>query len=251
MDSFRDFKLNPQLVRAVEDAGFDEPTPIQEKAIPLALSGHDLLGIAPTGTGKTAAFLLPLMMKIKFAQGNDPRALILAPTRELILQIEETFIKLAEYTDLRVVALYGGVGMKSQIETVQEGVDVLIATPGRFMDIYLKGELQTREIKTLILDEADKMMDMGFMPQIRRILEVIPVKRQNLLFSATMPEKVIRLSEEFLEFPERVEVAPQSTAAETVEQVLYEVPNLRTKINLLTQLLQDPSFSRVLIFSRT
>ncbi len=251
MDSFQSFKLNAQLIRATEDAGFGEPTPIQQKAIPLALAGHDVLGIAPTGTGKTAAYLLPLMMKVKYAQGDDPRALILAPTRELILQIKETFKQLAVYTDLRAVSLYGGVGMKSQIEAVNAGVDVIIATPGRFMDVYLKGELVTKQIKTLVLDEADKMMDMGFMPQIRRILEVIPVKRQNLLFSATMPDKVIRLSEEFLEFPETAEVSPQATAADTIDQVVYEVPNLKTKINFLRYLLQDPALERVLIFTRT
>ncbi len=217
----------------------------------MALSGHDVMGIAPTGTGKTAAFILPLLMKTKYAQGNDPRALVLAPTRELILQIEETFKVLSENMDLRAVSLYGGVGMKTQVEILQAGVDIVFATPGRFMDIYLKGELVTKQIKTLVLDEADKMMDMGFMPQIRRILEVIPSKRQNLLFSATMPEKVVKLSEEFLEFPEVAEAAPQATAATTITQSLYEVPNLRTKIAFLEYLLKDESFSRVLIFTRT
>ena len=181
----------------------------------------------------------------------DPRALILAPTRELALQIEESVKELSAYTDIRYAALYGGVGPKTQIELVQKGVDIIIATPGRFMDIYLKGELNTKLIKTLVLDEADKMMDMGFMPQIRKILEIIPVKRQNLLFSATMPEKVVQLSQEFLEFPEVVEVAPQSTVAETVEQELYEVPNLKSKINLLEYFLKKEGFKRVLIFTRT
>ncbi len=248
---FQQFRLNPQLFRAIDEAGYGRPTPIQEKAIPLALAGHDVMGIAPTGTGKTAAFILPLLMKTKYAQGVDPRALVLAPTRELILQIEQTFLTLAANTDLRAVSLYGGVGMKAQLEALENGADIIIATPGRFMDIYLKGELNTKLIKTLVLDEADKMMDMGFMPQIRKILEVIPVKRQNLLFSATMPEKVVKLSEEFLEFPEVAEAAPQATAAETITQELYEVPNLRTKIAFLEYLLQDDAFSRVLIFTRT
>lgn len=251
MEDFREFKLNKQLIRAVEDAGYGAPTDIQQKAIPLALNGHDVLGIAPTGTGKTAAFLLPLLMKVKMAQGNDPRALILAPTRELAIQIEAAFQQLAENTDIRGAALYGGVGMKSQIEQVQAGVDILIATPGRLLDIYLKNEINTKFIKTLILDEADKMMDMGFMPQIRRILEIIPVKRQNLLFSATMPEKVVKLSEDFLEFPVTAEVAPQATAAKTIAQRLYEVPNLKSKINLLSYLLKDEALNRVLIFTRT
>ncbi|UII21913.1 DEAD/DEAH box helicase [Fulvivirga ligni] len=249
--SFQDFKLNKQLLNAVEEQGYTLPTPIQQKAIPLILNGHDLMGIAQTGTGKTAAFVLPILFKVKYAQGMDPRALILAPTRELALQIEESVKELSAYTDIRYAALYGGVGPKTQIEMVQKGVDIIIATPGRFMDIYLKGELNTKQIKTLVLDEADKMMDMGFMPQIRKILEIIPVKRQNLLFSATMPEKVVQLSQEFLEFPEVVEVAPQSTVAETVEQELYEVPNLKSKINLLEYFLKKEEFKRVLIFTRT
>lgn len=251
VETFDDFKLNKQLLNAIEDLGFTEPTPIQKKAIPLALAGHDLMGVAQTGTGKTAAFVLPILMKVKFAQGMEPRALILAPTRELILQIEDIIQKLSKYLDIRYAALYGGVGPTTQIEAVQKGVDIIVATPGRFMDIYLKGELVTKKINTLVLDEADKMMDMGFMPQIRKILEVIPVKRQNLLFSATMPEKVVKLSEEFLEFPEVVEVAPQATTIDTIDQQLYLVPNMRTKINLLEHLLKKEEFKRVLIFTRT
>ncbi|MEO0552010.1 MAG: DEAD/DEAH box helicase [Bacteroidota bacterium] len=249
--SFEDFKLNRQLLNAIGDMGYSDPTPIQVKAIPLALAGHDMMGIAQTGTGKTVAFVLPILMKIKYAQGNDPRALILAPTRELALQIEENLNKLSRYTDLRIVALYGGIGPKAQIEQIAQGADVIVATPGRLMDIYLRGELVMKEVKTLVLDEADKMMDMGFMPQIRKILEVIPVKRQNLLFSATMPSKVVSLSEEFLEFPEVVEVAPQATTVDTIEQQLYEVPNLKSKINMLEHLLSGKEFSRILVFTRT
>ncbi|MEM6362422.1 MAG: DEAD/DEAH box helicase [Bacteroidota bacterium] len=249
--SFEDFKLNRQLLNAIDDMGYSDPTPIQVKAIPLALAGHDMMGIAQTGTGKTVAFVLPILMKIKYAQGNDPRALILAPTRELALQIEENLNKLSRYTDLRIVALYGGIGPKAQIEQIAQGADVIVATPGRLMDIYLRGELVMKEVKTLVLDEADKMMDMGFMPQIRKILEVIPVKRQNLLFSATMPSKVVSLSEEFLEFPEVVEVAPQATTVDTIEQQLYEVPNLKSKINMLEHLLSGEEFSRILVFTRT
>ena len=243
--------MNRQLLNAIGDMGYSDPTPIQVKAIPLALAGHDMMGIAQTGTGKTVAFVLPILMKIKYAQGNDPRALILAPTRELALQIEENLNKLSRYTDLRIVALYGGIGPKAQIEQIAQGADVIVATPGRLMDIYLRGELVMKEVKTLVLDEADKMMDMGFMPQIRKILEVIPVKRQNLLFSATMPSKVVSLSEEFLEFPEVVEVAPQATTVDTIEQQLYEVPNLKSKINMLEHLLSGEEFSRILVFTRT
>jgi ATP-dependent RNA helicase RhlE len=250
--TFEDFALNRQLLNAVADAGYETPTAIQQQAIPQVLAGHDVLGIAQTGTGKTAAYLLPLLMKVKYAQGQYPRALILAPTRELAMQIGESITELAKYTDVRHTVIYGGIGPKTQIETIAKGIDLLVATPGRMLDIYLKGELVLKELKTLILDEADKMMDMGFMPQIRRILEVIPRKRQNLLFSATMPDKVVRLSEEFLEFPVRVEVAPQSTTAEMVNQVLYEVPNLKTKINLLTLLLEDKeAFNRIIVFTRT
>ncbi|MDX1627053.1 MAG: DEAD/DEAH box helicase [Fulvivirga sp.] len=249
--SFNDLPLNKQLVNAIEDLGYTKPTPIQQKAIPLISDGHDLMGIAQTGTGKTAAFVLPILMKTKYAQGNDPRALIIAPTRELAIQIDKNVEELGKYTDLRHVVIYGGTGTKAQIEQIEAGVDVLIATPGRFMDIYLMGHIPVKQIKTLVLDEADKMMDMGFMPQIRKILEVIPVKRQNLLFSATMPEKVKKLSEEFLEFPQVAEVTPQASTVNTIDQVLYQVPNLKTKIRLLEYLLKDESFSRVIIFTKT
>ncbi|MBC5775884.1 DEAD/DEAH box helicase [Pontibacter sp. KCTC 32443] len=250
--TFEDFKLNKQLLNAIADAGYEKPTPIQLQAIPLISAGHDILGIAQTGTGKTAAFLLPLIMKVKYAQGQHPRALIIAPTRELVMQIEENIKLLAKYTDLRYTAIYGGLGPKTQIETISKGIDILVATPKRLMELYLKGELVLKELKTLILDEADKMMDMGFMPQIRQLLEVIPRKRQNLLFSATMPDKVVQLSEEFLEFPTRVEVTPQATPVETVSQVLYRVPNIRTKIALLEHLIQDEeTFKRVIIFTRS
>ena len=252
IDKFEDFKLNKQLLSAIAELGYTTPTPIQQQAIPLAQAGHDVLGIAQTGTGKTAAFLLPMLYALKYAQGEDPRALILAPTRELAMQIEENAQALSTYTDLRIVALYGGTGTKQQIERLEAGIDLLVATPGRFMDLYLKGYIVTKHLKWLVLDEADKMMDMGFMKQIRSVLEIIPRKRQNLLFSATFPDKVAVLSEEFLEFPERVEVAPQATAAETVTQFVYEVPNFKAKVNLLEHLLKDTErFHRVMIFTRT
>ncbi|TDB68858.1 DEAD/DEAH box helicase [Arundinibacter roseus] len=249
---FEGFKLNRQLLNAIDDAGYTAPTPIQEQAIPLAMAGHDVLGIAQTGTGKTAAFVLPLLMKIKFAQGDSPKALILAPTRELVMQIAAAVVELSRYTDIRTVALYGGIGPKSQIEALRRGVDILVTTPQRFLDLYAKEEIILKHIHTMVLDEADKMLDMGFMPQIRRILEVIPRKRQNLLFSATFQEKVEKFSFEFLEFPMRVEVSPQSTTAEMVTQSLYEVPNFLTKIHLLEWMLaQTEVFSRVLIFTRS
>lgn len=250
--SFENFNLNRQLLNAVAEAGFTSPTEIQQKSIPLILGGQEVIGIAQTGTGKTAAYLLPVLMKVKYAQGTEPRVLILAPTKELTLQIADHTHQLAKYTDLRILPIYGGVGAKAQIEKIQQGVDILIATPGQFMELYLRGELPTKLIKTLVLDEADRMMDMGFMHQLRKIFEVIPNKRQNLLFSATFPEKVERLSAEFLEFPVRIEVTPQSTPAKQVGQTLFFVPNLRTKINLLEHLLMNEErFNRVMIFTRT
>ncbi|MCU0393187.1 MAG: DEAD/DEAH box helicase, partial [Thermoflexibacter sp.] len=215
------------------------------------LDGHDVLGIAQTGTGKTAAFVLPILMKVKYAQSPHPRALILAPTRELAMQIGEEVKKLKIYTDLRYVCVYGGVGAKSQIEAIQAGVDIIIATPGRLMDIYLSGNLVVKELKIMVLDEADKMMDMGFMPQINRILEIVPRKRQNLLFSATMSAKVLKLTEDFLEFPIKVEITPQATPAQTIQHYLYHVPNFKTKINLLSLLIENEELSKVIIFAKT
>ncbi|WP_057939508.1 DEAD/DEAH box helicase [Algoriphagus resistens] len=249
--TFEAFKLNRQLLNAVADAGYVHPTPIQEKAIPLALAGHDVLGIAQTGTGKTAAYVLPLLMKVKYAQGDHARAVILAPTRELVMQIEEVVLQMAVNTDLRMVSLYGGLGPKTQIETLEKGVDIIVSTPGRFLDIYRKGKILTKEIKTMVLDEADKMMDMGFMPQIRSILEIIPRKRQNLLFSATFGERIDRFAAEFLEFPERVEVTPQATTAETIGQVKYLVPNIKTKLSLLAHLFRNEEINRAIIFTRS
>lgn len=249
--SFQDFKLNKQLINATVELGYQKPSEIQLKVIPRILNGHDVIGIAPTGTGKTAAYLLPVLMKLKYAQQNDPRALILAPTRELVMQVEENVKALAIYTDLRVACLYGGVGPKKQQAEVAAGVDLIIATPGRFLDIYKAGVLKTKQIKTFILDEADRMMDMGFMPQIRSILELLPMKKQNLFFSATFPAKVEQYAHEFTDFPEKVEVAPQATTAELIDQTAYEVPNFLTKIQLLDHLLKDEKFSRVLIFVRT
>ena len=250
--SWAQLKLNPQLLKGIAEAGFVRPTEIQLKVIPLVLGGQAVIGIAQTGTGKTAAYLLPLLKKVGFAQGVETRALVLAPTKELVIQIAEHARILAKFTDLRVTTLYGGVGPKIQIETLKTGTDILIATPGRFLDLYYRNEIPIKQIKTLVLDEADRMMDMGFMYQLRKIFEVIPSKRQNLLFSATFPLKVERLAEEFVEFPVRAEVTPQATAAQIVKQELIHVPNLKTKINLLEYLLSDTeNYKRVMIFTRT
>jgi len=250
--TFEDFNFNRQTLNAIADAGYTEPTPIQQKAMPPILNGQDVMGIAQTGTGKTAAYVLPIIMRLKYAQGEHARALILSPTRELAMQIEENIRTYSKYTDLRVVTVYGGLGPKTQIENIKKGVDIIVATPGRYMDIYLAGHIVTKTLQVLVLDEADKMMDMGFMPQINRILEVVPRKRQNLLFSATMSEKVHQLSANFLEFPTVIEVTPQATPAQTVDQRLYYVPNVRTKINMLKKLLdEEGDITKLMVFCKT
>jgi ATP-dependent RNA helicase RhlE len=250
--TFEQFKLNRQLLDAVNEIGFITPTAIQQKCIPIILGGQEVIGIAQTGTGKTAAYLLPLLMKVKYAQGNDPRAVILVPTKELALQIADHAVQLAKYTDLRILPIYGGVGVKAQVELIKRGVDIIVATPGRFSEIYLTGELSTKQIKTLVIDEADRMMDMGFMFQLRKIIGILPRKRQNLLFSATFPAKVEELSADFLEFPIKIEITPQATAAKQVQQELYHLPNLKTKINFLEHLLRDrEEYNRVMVFART
>lgn len=251
MNTFEELKLTRQFLNAIEDAGFTIPTEIQVKAIPRILSGQDVIGIAQTGTGKTAAYLLPLLQTLKYAQGSAPRCLILVPTKELVVQVDRSVEELTKYTDIRRVALFGGIGPKLQIERLQEGTDIIVATPGRFLELYSKGEIDVRKIKHVVLDECDRMMDMGFWPQLRDVQEKIPQKKQQLLFSATFPEKVERLADNFLLFPTRIEVTPQATPAATVDQLLYEVPNFRTKLSLLEILLRNDALSRVMVFVKT
>tara|TARA_B110000879_G_scaffold178110_1_gene233112 strand:+ start:891 stop:2186 length:1296 start_codon:yes stop_codon:yes gene_type:complete len=250
--TFEELKITRQFLNAIADSGFTEPTPIQCKAIPPICAGQDVIGVAQTGTGKTAAFALPILLKVNYAIGTSPRALVLVPTKELVIQVHGVFESLATYTDIRCLALYGGVGPKTQLEQVAEGCDIIIATPGRFMDLYLRKGIDPKKIKTLVLDEADRMMDMGFMPQLRNILEVIPNKRQNLLFSATFPERVEVLSEEFLLWPTRIETTPPSTPVATVTQLKTAVPNIRTKLHMVSHLLTEvyPK-DRALVFVRT
>lgn len=249
--SFSDFKLNRQLWSAIEDAGFTNPTEVQEKVIPLILQGQDVLGISQTGTGKTAAYLIPVIYKIKYAQGKDPRALIVVPTHELALQVNEQVRIFSKYTDLRTVALVGGTGMKTQKDTLESGVDIVVATPGRMMDLYLSGHLNLKGINIFILDEAERLLDMGFKRQIGRILSVIGRKRQNLLFSATWSEKVKDVSEEFLVGPIEVRVSPEIITVKSVSQKVYFLPNIRAKINMLEYLMKDESFSKVIVFCKT
>ena len=250
--NFEQFSLNRQLLSAIEDLGYTEPTPIQLKAIPTIMNGQDLLGVAQTGTGKTAAYSIPIIMNLKFAQGMNPRVLVLSPTRELAIQIHADIVAMSKYTDLRSVVLYGGLGPKTQKEILSQGLDIVIATPGRLVELYLAGDLILKDLKTLIIDEADKMLDMGFIHKINKILEIVPRKRQNMLFSATMSEKVKTLAGDFLAFPIMVEIAPQATPADLITQYLYKVPNIRTKINMLQSFLENKEeFTKIIVFCKT
>jgi ATP-dependent RNA helicase RhlE len=249
MTTFSDFNLNKQLLTAIEEAGFSAPTSIQVQAIPRVLAGQDVLGIAQTGTGKTAAYLLPLLMKIKYPQGNDPRALILVPTRELVIQVMDHIAMIGKYTGLRTVGLYGGVGPKTQREQLASGVDIIVATPGRLMELYLEGDVTLKKINTFIMDEAERLLDMGFKPQINRILEVVPRKRQNLLFSATWSNKVKRIADDFLEFPTEIRIDPTVRTAKTVSQQVYFTPNIKTKITLLEELIDRTQ--KTIVFCKT
>jgi ATP-dependent RNA helicase RhlE len=252
LPSFHSLQLNKQLLQALQEAGHTTPTPIQQKAIPLILQGHDVLGVSQTGTGKTAAYLLPLLMQLKYAKDTYPRALILANSKELVIQIARELATLAQYTDLRNACLYGGIGPTKQIETLKQGTDLLVATPGRLLDLYHRNALHLRAVKHLVLDEADKLLDRNFLPQLRDILALLPKKRQHLLFSATMATQVMELAEEFLAWPEKVIITPQATPVATVSQQYYQVPNIATKAQLLALLLADTdAFSRVIVFTRT
>jgi len=249
---FEKFNFNKQLLDAIALQNWTTPTPIQDKAIPLAKAGKDVLGIAQTGTGKTGAFLLPLMAKLHFPQGDNTRALIIGPTKELVTQLSIHFQALNVGFQFRSVVLVGGIGITKQLAELKAGNDIVFATPGRFLEIYQTNEWKTKDIKTLIIDEADRMMDMGFMPQLRNILEKIPSKRQNLLFSATFSESIEALAAEFLEFPEKVEVSEQATVATTIEQTINRTPNFQTKLNVLLDYLKNlPEDESAMVFVKT
>ena len=249
---FQELNISKQILRALEDVGFEEPTPIQKEVFPLSRAGKDVIGIAQTGTGKTLAYLIPMLMKLHYAQGLVPRALVVVPTRELVVQVCESVELLTEYMDIRCVGVYGGTNIRTQQDRVFDGVDLLVATPGRFMDIYYNGILRTKLIKTVVVDEADRLMDLGFLPQLKSIFEVLPERHQTLLFSATFSEAVAKLAEDFLVNPVRVEVARQATPVEEVTQERYDVPNIMTKINLLKTLLEDKdNFRKVMVFTET
>ncbi len=252
--TFADLGLSEPLLRALNAAKYTEPTPIQARTIPALLQGRDVLGVAQTGTGKTAAFALPVLQQLaassERAQPKSPRALVLAPTRELAVQIARSFDTYGRGLGLRLCTVVGGLGYGRQIETLARGVDILIATPGRLLDLVERGNVKLGNVSFLVLDEADRMFDMGFIRDVRRIVGAVNKNRQTLLFSATMPNDVAKLASEILKNPERVEIAPQGRAIEKIDQRVYYV-NASTKRQLLSHLLNDESLERVIVFTRT
>jgi len=250
--TFEELKIAKSILKSLNDIGFVEPTPIQQQAIPKINSGVNIVGVAQTGTGKTAAYLLPLLTKLKKPEGTAPRVVIIVPTRELSIQVGEDVAELTAYSELRSAAIFGGIGWTKHADLLEPGIDVLVATPGRMWDLYQSGSLVLKKVKYLVIDEADRMLDMGFLPQLKQLQEVIPAKRQNLLFSATFSESIEKLSEEFLDYYEKLEIAPSATPVKKVTQIAYSVPNYRTKLNLISNLLEDEEkFNRVVIFVKT
>ncbi len=257
LPSFGDLGLMAELLRAVEDAGYTTPTPIQQQAIPVALQGRDLIGLAQTGTGKTAGFTLPIIQRLleeghgqQQAAAHRVRVLVLTPTRELCVQVEESFRKYGKHTGLRVAAIFGGVGVEPQTKQLRAGVDVIVATPGRLLDHMERQNVVFDDLEVLVLDEADRMLDMGFAPQLNRVVAEIPRFRQTLLFSATMPPEVEALARKYLRKPMVVQVGRRSSAASTVTHAVYPVPRDK-KTDLLAELLTAKGMDSVLIFSRT
>jgi ATP-dependent RNA helicase RhlE len=249
--SFSSLGLGPNLLQSVSDVGYTTPTPIQSAAIPHILAGRDLIGIAQTGTGKTAAFVLPILERLsKSPQTRTPRAIIVAPTRELAAQIDENVRLLGRAMRIRCATIFGGVGERPQIDALRRGVDILVATPGRLLDLMANRHVSLADVQVAVLDEADRMLDMGFLPQIRRIVQSLPKQRQTLLFSATLSSDIEKVTREFLKQPETVEIGRRSNPADSVTQFLYPVPKSR-KIDLLIHLLRDTNLDTVLVFSRT
>jgi superfamily II DNA/RNA helicase len=247
---FHKFKISKPLLRAVQAQGFNRPTAIQEQAIPAALSGCDVLGTAQTGTGKTVAFLLPgLEHLLKNTSTREPRMLVIAPTRELVVQIASEANKLARYSNIRVVPIYGGAPIKRQIQKLTKGVDMLVATPGRLIDLMGRGRVRFNHIDLFVLDEADRMLDMGFLPDIKKIVGRMPSDRQTMLFSATLPQPIVSLANRFLKDPVRVEV-DTARPPQAIDQVLYPVPK-HLKLPLLSELLKAETVESALVFTRT
>ena len=247
--TFEQFELDARLLVGVKAAGYETPTPIQEQAIPEIMAGRDVLGLAQTGTGKTAAFVLPMLHRLSKGALRRPRALIVAPTRELAEQIHETVIVLGQKTKIRSIPIYGGVGKPPQLRALQRGIEIIVACPGRLLDLYSEGAIDFSQIEVLVLDEADRMFDMGFLPDIRRIIKLLPTQRQNLFFSATMPADIRVLADEILRDPLTVQV-DISAPAKTVSHALYPVTE-GLKTRLLLTMLDQMKTERVLIFTRT
>jgi len=250
--TFEELKVAKSILKSLSDIGFVEPTPIQQQAIPKINSGVNIVGVAQTGTGKTAAYLLPLLSRLRKPEGNDPRVVVIVPTRELAIQVGDDIKEFTAYSELRSAAVFGGIGWTKHAALLEEGIDILVATPGRMWDLYQAGALVLKKVRYLVIDEADRMLDMGFMPQLKQLQEVIPAKRQNLLFSATFSESIEKLSEEFLDYYEKMEIAPSATPVEKLTQTAYRVPNYRSKLNLIGIFLEDEEkFNRVVIFVKT
>ena len=255
--NFEDLKLAPAIVKAVREQGYETPTAIQAQAIPVVLDGHDLLGGAQTGTGKTAAFVLPILHKLSMARsaqnkfgGTGIRALVLTPTRELAAQVEESVQTYGKFLQLSSTVIFGGVGMSPQISRLKKGVDILVATPGRLLDLLGQGVLDLGQVQILVLDEADRMLDMGFVHDVKKVIAQLPPRRQSLFFSATMPPEIVKLAGTILTNPVSVSVTPESTTAETVEQKVYLVET-QDKRDLLVQLLSAKTVKTALVFART
>jgi ATP-dependent RNA helicase RhlE len=250
--TFSDLNINKYLLNALQDEGYTTPTTIQEKVFSVVMSGADVCGIAQTGTGKTLAYLLPLLTMWKYSKEKDPQILIVVPTRELVAQVVEAVKKLTTYMNVDVIGVYGGANINTQKLELQNGLDVLVATPGRLYDLALAGAFKVKSIKKVVIDEVDEMLNLGFRTQLKNILDLLPPRRQNLLFSATLIEEVEDLMNEYFNNPEKIEAAPAGTPVENIEQTAYEVPNFYTKVNLLELLLQtDETMSKVLVFAAT
>ena len=247
--TFEELNLNTPILNALNDLGFFFPTPIQEKVFPVVMSGKDVVGIAQTGTGKTFAYLLPILRQITYSEQREPRILIVVPTRELVIQVVGEIEKLAKYMSVRILGVYGGTNIKTQGQLVYNGVDILVATPGRLVDLTMHGLLRLKSIQKLVIDEVDEMLNLGFRPQLLTFMEILPAKRQNLMFSATLTADVEKVITDFFFNPFKIEIAAHGTPLEQIIQRGYHVPNFSTKANLLQYLLStDEELSKVLVF---
>jgi ATP-dependent RNA helicase RhlE len=250
--TFDELNLNTPLLNALQDMGFERPTTIQAKAFSVVMSGRDVVGIAQTGTGKTIAYLLPYLRQWKYSKDKVPQILILVPTRELVAQVVDEIVKLGKYISISAVGVYGGSNINTQIATVSEGADILVATPGRLIDLTMKGVVKLKPIKKLVIDEVDEMLSLGFRSQLTMILDLLPLKRQNILFSATMTDEVEALINQYFNQPIKVEAAPAGSPLSNINQVAFEVQNFNTKLNLLRLLLyNDAEMKKVLVFAAT